>query len=152
MILRPFALAGLLLASVVPVRAAEMPRTESPVVEPAAPSSAPAHAATAVRVRKPSPLAVAITALLETERGTIAALEQRLAATKDRVAALALRREIEQVKIDAEIQVLALQAAHHRGNGRADLANQLDAVIRTMKNPPRAFEPASRPAPSVTDR
>lgn len=145
----PFAVAVVASTLTVPAFAAEnTPAAQTvaaPIVEtPAAGTAAPAPA----RTRQRSPLSVAIAAALETEKQAMAALETQLAATKDAATIAAINGQIEQLKIDSEVQLLTLQAVHHRGAGRTAVAEQLEAAIRDMKAPPRTFTPASRPAPS----
>lgn len=144
-----FAVAVLASALTFPALAADntpAPQPEAaPIVEtPAAGTAAPAPA----RTRQRSALSVAIAAALEAEKTAMRALEMQLAAAKDPATVATIHAQIEQLKRDGEIQLLSLQAVHHRGAGRTAIAEQLEAVIRDMKAPPRAFTPMSRPAPS----
>ncbi len=145
-------MAGLALALAVPTFAAETTgaadKTATPAVTetPAAAGSVPASPKKAA-VRR-SPLALALQATLDREAETMAALQVRLAATRDGETAFALQKQMEQLKFDTEIALLQVQADHHRIGGRVAAAEQLEAVIRDMKAPPRAFAPIQRPAPA----
>ena len=79
-------------------------------------------------------------------------LKARFAAASDAASKQAIHREIEQLKLDSEIEMLAVQAADHRKNGRIAVAEQLELEIQELKAPQRTLEPAARPAPTTEVR
>jgi hypothetical protein len=116
------------------------------VEEVAAPTvAAPARPRQAV-----NPLYPKILAMLEAERVELAKLDARLKTTRDDAAAMAIQREIEQLKTTTELGILRLQAEHARALGRAAVAEKLDAAIQRMLQPVPRQRPVDRPAPSVT--
>ncbi len=141
---------------------------QAPITETPAPVAAPelsaapgapaalaplASPATVVPARKPSrplsPLAIAMNAVVESEKVQIEKLQARLATAKDHASAEAVQREIEQVKFDSEIQLLTLQATNHRQNGRNEAAARIEESIRSLRelNQPAALR---RPASTTT--
>ncbi len=116
------------------------------------PAAAPPAVSAPIRRRTPSPLMAELFAALDAERLAVAALRERLAATRDAQTALALQREIETVKHEAEIGLLRIQSRHARANGRVALADELDRAIVEMTAPPLrgaptdTTEPAAAPA------
>jgi hypothetical protein len=90
-----------------------------------------------------SPLMVEIQAALAAQQVQVAALDARFAETNDETTALAIQQEIEQVKQDTELAILAIQARHARARGDLELAQSIDAAIATIQNPPPP------PAPTV---
>lgn len=150
------------LALSVPALAAETAPAPDAIVEspakPAADAAAGAQpAAEAPAVRKPSrrltPLQVAMAGVLESEKASMVTLKARLAAAKDPAAIEAAHREIEQLKVDTEVQLLVLQATHHRQNGRTELAAQLEESIRALRaTQGQPAEPARAPQAPATNR
>jgi len=139
------------LAVAVPSVAQESRTAEVPVETPAVatktaqPTPAPARPASL----RPSPLALALEAIVEKEKAAMTKLKARLATASDAASKQAIHREIEQLKLDSEVEMLATQAADHRKNGRIAVAEQLELEIRELKAPQRMLEPAARPAPVV---
>jgi hypothetical protein len=130
--------------------AAPAPAATAPP-EIAAPPSNETAAVAPARPRRPvNPLYAGITALIEAEGEQLRVLARRLDATRDSEAAMAIQREIEQVKVQTELSILRLQSEHARRSGKAALADRLDAAIREMQEPRPAPKPASRPAPGAT--
>lgn len=113
---------------------------------------APSKPEARARARRMSPLAVAMAGVVESEKASMATLKALLAAARTSEAAESVQREIEQLKLDTEVQLLTLQATHHRQNGRPELAAELDRAIAGLRAPERKLEPASRPAPVTAPR
>lgn len=128
------------------------PVIETPAAEVSAAATTPAPAAVRRAPHRMTPLAIAMAGVVESEKASMATLKARLASAKDGAAMDAVNREIEQLKVDTEVQLLTLQATHHRQNGRPALADELEMAIRELRMPQRALEPASRPAPVTTPR
>ncbi len=96
-----------------------------------------------------SPMLVEIQSALAEQQRQVAALDARFAETTDATAALAIQREIEQIKQDTELAILAIQARHARAAGDENLAQSIDAAIATLQNPPPPPAPAvERPVPA----
>ncbi len=104
----------------------------------------------AVPAERPlSPMMVEIQGALAEQQRQVAALDARFAETSDETAALAIQREIEQIKQDTELAILAIQARHARAAGDEDLAQRIDAAIAAIQNPPPPPAPAvERPVPA----
>lgn len=145
-----------LVSLAVPTLAAETTPAASPIAETPAVAAAPAPVAQPVTPATPvrktsrrlSPLAVAMNAVVESEAEQMKTLKARLVAAKDPATADAVQREIEQLKLDTEVQLLSLQAANHRQNGRIEAAVQLEESIRSLRAVPSvaAPRPAATPA------
>lgn len=102
--------------------------------------------------RAPSPLMVEIRSVLAAADAEAAELESRLAGARDDMAALEILRSIEQVRVRAELDVLAVQADFARRSGREDIAQEIDAAIGQMTGPKPAPQPVDRPAPADGNR
>ncbi|MBM4131438.1 hypothetical protein FJ250_10520 [bacterium] len=100
----------------------------------------------------PATLLAEITALYE--RGQVRAreLEAAFAATADPAAALAIQREIEALQVATELDILRIQAAHARRQGREADAKLLEAAIAEALAPVRPDAPAPRPTPDASTR
>jgi hypothetical protein len=80
-----------------------------------------------------------IRAVFTAEKDEVAALEIRLEAATSEEEIIGLIREIERVRMDAEIGVLTIQADCARHEGRIEQAQQIEAAIKKMQaGPPRA--------------
>jgi hypothetical protein len=88
-----------------------------------------------------------IRALLADEHRTLVALNERFRRTTDPAAALALQREIAQLKFGTEIALLRVQARYARAEGRPSVAAHLENAIRELESPPVPRQTAVRPAP-----
>jgi len=155
---------GLVLGVFAPAHAEEAPA--APKVEPAeapagvpaasparplsaeAPDAPPATEVPAPPRRQPSPMMVAIRAVLDAEAATVSGLRERARAATTPDEAIAVQREIERVKFEAEVSILRIQAKFARDGGRTALAEHLDAAIAQMTNPPKPVAPAARPVPA----
>jgi hypothetical protein len=87
--------------------------------------------------------------VLEQRDRALAEVQARLELASGERAALALQREAERIKSDAEVSLLRVQADHARRAGRLKTADELDAAIEIMLHPPLAkvtTQRTSRPA------
>ena len=124
-----------------------------PVAQPLAGAAGVVSASPgAVVKRPPSPLMAELMAVLESETQQIEALEVKVAAAPDAMAALAIQRQIEKVKFDTEVSLLRVQATHARRAGRTALADRLDAAVEEMLRPVARGVPIPRSAPTSTAR
>lgn len=141
-------------------RASDAPATpDSIVVLPspaagAAPAGLAGPPAPAVGIQRGprSPLMVEIRAILDTERNLLRRLESEVKLAAGTDAALALQRQIAQVKQNTEIDLLRAQAKHARREGRLELAERIEADVREMLMTPEeraAAERARAAAPVV---
>jgi len=99
-----------------------------------------------------SPQARELKALIASETAALAELQTRLDGAGADDAALAVQREIEQVKQQTEIDLLRLQARFAREAGQADRAAAIDAAIGELTAPRPVGVPQDRPAPDETRR
>ncbi len=100
--------------------------------------------------RTSSPMMVEIRAVLETEQTQLAALQERFDGAADAGEALAIEREIEQLKVGTEFRILQIQAEHARIAGHIDQAIEIERAIEEMTNPP--VQQAPRPRAARADR
>jgi len=148
-------IAVLAIAAAIPA-AADSPRGAAPAAEGApvesvvAESSAPAVAdapaeefATSVS-RDMDETAAAFHARLE-------ALNEALGNETDPEGALAIQKEVEQLKIDTEIRYIEIQARHARAAGMLEFAEQAEAMLAAMRGARDASQPAveTTPAPAT---
>jgi hypothetical protein len=149
-----FALATSAVAAADAAKADPGGRPPAPVVArgagPAAAAGAPVDSA--VRPAPVHPMMGEIRAALEAEQSKLLELRARMNATRDPASHLAIQREVEQVKRGTEIAILRIQAAHARRDGRAALADRIDAAIEEMLRPVARGVPAARPAPGDPTR
>ncbi len=99
-----------------------------------------------------SPLMQSIRALTAAADAQVAEMQARLDNVGDDMAALEIVRAMERVKVQTELDILAVQAAHARRTGRDALAEEIDAAIRTMTDPRPAAQPVPRAAPGARNR
>jgi hypothetical protein len=110
-------------------------------------AAAPADPAAMVKPAPRSALALKIAAARDAERAAMEALRAKLSAATDQATARAVQKEMEQLKQDGEVQLLRIQAEHHRAAGRRAVAERIEAAIREMTAPPAVLPPLARPAP-----
>lgn len=85
-----------------------------------------------------------ITAALETARLEVAALKLRQDAAVTNDAAMALAREIAQVKRTNRVEMMRIQLRYARAEGRAETAAELEEIITRMTAPPAPGVPVQR--------
>jgi hypothetical protein len=116
-------------------------------------SQAPVHPDfTAAESAETSPLMQSIRALTAAADAQVAEMQVRLDAVADDAAALEILRAMERVKVQTELDILAVQAAHARRTGREELAGEIESAIRTMTEPRPAAQPVMRAAPDAVNR
>jgi hypothetical protein len=125
----------------------DIPENQAEIEAGLVPQTTPAAEATAA-ARVLSPLMVEIQAVLADEQTKVAELQARLEAATDDHAALALQKEIEQIKVETELNILRLQATYARNEGRIEQAAEIEAVIAEMLSPRPVGVPIERPAPT----
>lgn len=94
-----------------------------------------------------SPMAAELAQTLEAERTALSELQARFDRAPNEREALAIQREIEQLKTATEIALLRVQAKHARLKGREAVARRIDAAIEEILHPPVTRNPLVRPAP-----
>ena len=89
----------------------------------------------------PTPMMKAIRDVFDAEKKAVADLEMRLESAASEKDIITLIRQIEQVKLNAELEVLTIQAKFARRDGRVEQAEQIEASIKKIKDgPPRAAQ------------
>jgi hypothetical protein len=111
------------------------------VLEPA-----PAVGTTPASTGSLSPEMLEIEQALTAERARLAELEARLRNKAEEVVVLSLLREIEQVKQDAEVEILRIQAKHARLAGREAQAQEIEATVMQILAPVPGSALAAPPA------
>ena len=95
-----------------------------------------------------SPMMAEIQATMQASRAEVADLAARAVAAPDAETRQALQGQITQLKRQAELDVLAIQARHARTAGNEELASQIEAAIASIESPAAPTAPAEpRPAP-----
>jgi hypothetical protein len=112
----------------------------------------PATMPYATRPEKHSPMMREIIAAWEASQVAVAAVEQQISATTDPMAALALQRQVEEMREQVEVELLRIQARYARQEGRLDDAAQIDAAIAEMTAPRPRGVPVDRPLPDDRNR
>jgi len=117
---------------------------------------APAEALPGLAAERPeaelSPRMQVLRSLLAAEEARLAELQSRLDAAPDAAAALAIQREIERVKQQTEVELLAAQAGFAREAGQEEKAAAIEAAIDELTSPRPRGVPQDRPAPVETQR
>jgi hypothetical protein len=117
----------------------------SAAATPAAVSTDPERAAAAARAA----VVEQIQAVLVAERSALAALAEQEKVTAGGEAAIALQREIEQVKHAAQVRILQLQLDFMRETGRLDQAAVLEAALRRLSSQEQGAAPQPSAAPAA---
>ncbi len=139
------ALAALLLAWPL---AAGTPQQIAPQTDEAVPPPADAPPAP----RELSPMMREIVAAWDAQAVAVEALETQAAASTDPVAALALQRQIEDLRAQVEVQILTIQARYARQEGRLDVAAEIEAAVAEMTTPRPRGIPVARQLPDDGQR
>ena len=104
------------------------------------------------RVPAKSPLMTAIDVVMQDSRDQITLLRADLEKQSDPDAALAIQKQIEDLKVETELNILRLQADHARAHGNEELARSIDESITFMTTPRPKAQPVDRPAPDAGRR
>lgn len=149
--MRPIALVAILALTgfVAAVVVAADPEPSTPASPPVAAQQAdPAIAPAATPPPLPIPPMIAeIEAVLTRSRSEVADLAERFA-TADPSSRDAISLQVAQLKQQAELDILAIQARHARLAGNEALALEIEAAIAIIVTPPPPPPPAiARPAP-----
>ena len=99
-----------------------------------------------------TPAMLEIDALLEVERVQLAELKARLQAAPDEETALAIQREVRQLKMETELEILRVQIRSAREMGRLDTVERLEQTIEYLTNPRPVNPPVERVRPSAQQR
>ena len=116
------------------------------------PAAKHAPAPTLTPAKPANPMVTEMRAVLETERVQFANLFARFRVAPDGAAALAVQREIEQLKVGTEISLLRIQADYARRAGRISQAAELEKVITELQAPLARVAPASSNGPEPASR
>ena len=108
--------------------------------------------APAIKKPAPSPMVAEMIALLATQDQKLADLGARQGKARTNEEALAVQREIQDLKQGTEISLLRIQATYARREGRVQDADRLEATIRDLVSPPKLNSASARPAPVRTDQ
>lgn len=129
----------------IPENAEELKATQGTVPAPATVTRRP--------LRKLSPMMAEILAYLETRDQAMALKKQQAGATAAGPAdALAAATELQRMKQETELEVLAIQARWARKEGRTADAERIEATIEEILHPKVPSNPETRPAPSTPSR
>ncbi len=96
--------------------------------------------------RAPNPLMDLIDEVTAASDRKLAELKTRLSGEPDHTATLEIIRSIEQIKIQTELDILAVQANYARQTGREELALKIEAAITLMTTERPVRQPVDRPA------
>lgn len=102
--------------------------------------------------REQSPMMREINAAWDAQAVAVEALQRQAAASVDPVAALALQRQIEDLRAQVEVQILTIQARYARQEGRLDVAAEIEAAVAEMTAPRPRGIPVARQLPDDTQR
>ncbi len=122
--------------------AADTPQPVAPQPDEAV---APVADAPAPAPRELSPMMREIVAAWDAQAVAVEALETQAAACTDPVVALALQRQIEDLRAQVEVQILTIQARYARQEGRLDVAAEIEAAVAQMTSPRPRGIPVERP-------
>jgi len=137
--------ASLILLLVQP-SAAQTPR---PPAAPAAPADEAVTSAAdrpPVAARERTPMMAEIMAAWDAHAVAVAALATRAEGVADPVAVLAVQRQIEDLRAQVEIEILAIQARYARQEGRLETAVEIEAAIAELTAPRPRGIPVERPS------
>jgi hypothetical protein len=131
----------------IPENAAEIEALKTAQPDAQAPVAVPAEPADEAS-RPETPRMQVLNAVMANQKAQLAELEGRLASAPDATAALEVQREIEQVKQQTEIDLLAAQARLAREAGQEQQAAAIESAIGELTAPRPVGVPQDRPAPT----
>jgi len=98
------------------------------------------------------PMTMEINAVLEQSRLQVSTLQDRFDNEPNAEAAVVIVRQMEKVKINAELDILRVQVRYARTAGNEELAQKIEASLTKMTTPAPRREPVDRPAPDAGNR
>ncbi len=98
------------------------------------------------------PMTVEINAVLDEAHLQVATLQGRFDKEPNADVAVALVRQIEQIKINTELDILRVQLRYARTDGRDELVQELETALNLMTTPRTQKQPIDRPAPDAGNR
>lgn len=108
----------------------------------------PLHPGLVERNQARNPMMDQIEAVIAAADIRLTEMKTRLDTEAGNADALELIKGMEQVKIQAELDILAVQAGHARATGRTDIAQEIEQAITEMTTPRPVRQPVERPAPA----
>jgi len=93
-----------------------------------------------------NPLMQQIQVVLASSDLKLAQLQTRLDSESSHRSALEIIKQMEQVKVQTELDILAVQASFARQNGREEVALEIEGAIEVMTAPRPVRQPVDRPA------
>jgi hypothetical protein len=131
---------------------AEGPTPPSPVADAPVADDAEVPDILAVDRASLSPMLQEILAAWDASQVAVAALDQSFRAASDATTALAIQRQIEDLRQQTEVRILGIQAKYARQEGRIEDAEEIEAAIEEMTTPTPRGEPVDRPAPTARNQ
>ncbi len=95
------------------------------------------------------PMTVEINALLTEARVQVALLQDRFDKEPNAEVAMGLVRQIEQLKINSELDIMRVQSRYALAAGNDELVQEIEAALTQMTTPRPRKQPIDRPAPGA---
>ncbi len=96
-----------------------------------------------------SALSLEINTVLDEARLQVAAKQEQFDKEPNAEAAIAIMRQIEALKTNAELDILKVQLRYARDKGQTEMVSQLETVLTEMTTPRPRRQPVDRPAPAA---
>nr|MEE4268049.1 hypothetical protein [Candidatus Krumholzibacteria bacterium] len=96
-----------------------------------------------------NPVMARINEVLAQSEARLVELQTRLEAETSDLAKLEIIKQIEQTRVQTELDVLGTQASYARQTGREDVALEIEGAIAEMTAPRPVRQPVDRPAPGA---
>ena len=87
--------------------------------------------------------------VLDTQRSTLAVLEEEYRSALDEATALEIQKRMEKLARNTELQILGIQADYLRATGRVKEAEAIEEAVKEMQAPPRKRIPVERSRPDA---
>ncbi len=94
-------------------------------------------------------MTVEINALLTEARVQVALLQDRFDKEPNAEVAMGLVRQIEQLKINSELDIMRVQSRYALAAGNNELVQEIEAALTQMTTPRPRKQPIDRPAPGA---
>lgn len=95
----------------------------------------------------PNPLMDRINVVISVADMRLAELKVRLDGETNNTTALEIIRSMEQIKVQTELDILAVQAGYAHETGREEIVLEIEGAIAEMTTPRPVRQPVDRPAP-----